>query len=621
MKIKHERELYSSQMKVLDSLVPAMVSWAKERGDFLATLQTISAMAFDMGAPRFDPEWYAGSRVEYVVSNIITNAGLLAEFKNDVGPQLQPQQQALLKTLRNNPAYWAFYEVSNTSQSQFITCEVTLDSSETILVRHLRQNMDAIDLFSYRLVLVFDNGSFTQTTNFQHSYASVDNESMLFYLTGLQNGAPLVLNSTSMTRCINKYYSEVVLLDSVAFEENTILGQDVIEVLWGNYLLPPNFIPRHILGRWRYSRRGSFLCMVYDKPDKQLLQQKVPPHLRPAGGRNRNDWKFPEYFVLSLFIDLEARQLAAYANTKTAWQLLCFLLAPEIAVLGGEGKQADFRASFPVLSVTAQLEDFTFPWSTWEPLLTPLAREILDEPLEISKSRAVLHEYLDNEDHRFNLEARCLRMDVNPLLIIELAHAIEVIEAMDDSERGVFTLTSIPGDFELDDFAPPLEEELSDLMIPLEESVLFYLDVRNAYPLFVTYTHGTFVDAIEASNLIESIDDFFYEFYISDDFPYPAVMNYLFLLFLHTGKQWIPVRTYVIELLKFLFAFVESEDEEDEEDEADILVAQLSQFFYDQLCHFALVEVREEPSAEQLIWGTYVVRPTDFFFALIHNRV
>ena len=609
MKHKQDQVLYRSQIEILDSLIPFMVLWAKEREEFVVVLENISAMAFDLGAPRFGSEWYVESRVEYVVSKIITTKRLLEAFQKDLDEQLSTRQKFLLHQLTQNPAYWVFCEMPEESDLDLITIEV----SPSLSIRHMVHDAEITFFFPHQLMLVFYNGLFVQTCGFLHLYACLDSNAFSFYLAGLCHGDPPEINSEAMTELITTHYYEIILLDSIAHEQDTVIGADYIEVFWGNYTLPSNFIPRNVLGRWRHSRSGNFLCMVYDKADKQLLQQEIPPHLKKGV---KEGWEFSEFITVALFIDLKHNRLAAFANSLNAWQVLCYLLAPTILEIEPEGIAAEYRISLPTLSVTAQIPDFHFPWSYWQPMLTPLAKSVLEETCDIAKSRAVLHEYLDTDDPRFDLTARSERMNVNPYLIEELALVMDALDEMEDPYIGSFSLTSIEGDFELHDFPLLFPQVLDKLPSPLSQSTLFTIDVLNAYPLFASSTNGVFIDEIQASDLIEQIEDLFYELYTVTALAPFVAMNYLFLLFLHTKSQWFPVRTYAIELLKLFYSSIEKEEEEID---ADLLVAQISHFIYNTLCPYALVETKKEPSSEQLVWGTYSIRPSDFFRTLIRR--
>jgi hypothetical protein len=114
---------------------------------------------------------------------------------------------------------------------------------------------------------------------------------------------------------------------------------------------------------------------------------------------------------------------------------------------------------------------------------------------------------------------------------------------------------------------------------------------------------------VDVETLTSHIEDLFYYFLDEREMLSFMMMNYLFRIFLHTANKWTPVRTFGIELLKLLYPYFE----EIGEDDTDAFLSRFSDFVYTRLRTRALVEVKERPTADQRFWGTYDIKPTEFF--------
>ena len=153
-------------------------------------------------------------------------------------------------------------------------------------------------------------------------------------------------------------------------------------------------------------------------------------------------------------------------------------------------------------------------------------------------------------------------------------------------------------------------------MEPLEGDGLFTIHAKDTYPFFASITGGSFVDIVDVNDIVEYIEDLFFIFMDEREMLSLFMMNYLFLLFHHQGKLYTSVRTFGIELLKLLYPYlVEIGD-----DDTDAFISRFSDFVYSRLRTRALVEVKQKPTAEQRFWGTYEIRPTQFFTTLIEKK-
>ena len=591
-----------------------MTVWAENREDITTTLEKIGALAFDAGSPRFYPEWYVERRTEHVVSKILTKSEMIQVFLRENQSALSIEQAGLLSHLVLNPAKWVYGMVS--MEESFPMTEILVeDFTDTpFVVTHKLVDEQENFLLPYRVALVLHNGEEYQTFGYHHSFSAIYSDDIRFFFEGLDTDRPV--DMTSLTDSINRRFIDFLLLDSIAFHNESMIEDEYIDIYWDEYPIGADFDTRKIPGKWRHSRSGSFHCMVFDTPDKRMRSLPVPPELQRFANESGNGWQFPEFAIAALFIDADRQSIALLASTQSAWISLLHLVAPTVPAVDPETiLDPQQSVSLPVLAVSVQIGNFAYPWRVWQQQATPMAKDLFKELEHVAKSRAVLNEYLDAQELslRFDLDARCKRMDVNAALVVELANVIENMERRAGIPDGMFDITTIEGDFELHGLAPLAAREYEFLSLPLEESELFVVDAMSAFSLFEILTNGS--QNIGATDLLESLEDLFYAFFDEIDTVPLVMMNYLFHLFLYSGRQWTPVRTFAIEVLKLLFPYLK----EIGDDDADVFATRFSEFVYRKLRTHAVVEVKERPSADQKFWGTYEVRPTQFFLTLVQK--
>lgn len=591
-----------------------MRAWVEDHEDISATLEKIGALAFDAGSPRFYPEWYAEKRTEYVVSRILTDSDFVQVFLQENRSVLSAEQARLLSHLVVNPARWMYGKVS--MKESFLMTEISVEdfTEAPVVVTHKLVDEQELLLLPYRIALVLHNGQEYQTFGYNHAFSAIYSDDIRFFFEGLESGDSVDL--VSMTDSINRRFIDFLLLDSMAFHNDPMIEDEYIDIYWDEYPIDADFDSKQIPGTWRHSHSGSFHCMVFDSPDKRMRSLPVPSELQRFANESGMGWQFPEFSIAAVFIDSECRRIALLASTQSAWISLMHLVAETVSAIEPEEiHDPQHSVSLPVFAVSNQIQDFVYPWREWHQKFTPMAKDLFNELEHVAKSRAVLNEYLDAQELslRFDLGSRCKRMDVDAALVVELANVIENMERRAGVPDGMFDITTIEGDFELRGLEPLAMWEYEFLRLPLEESKLFVVDATSAFPLFEMLTDGS--HDIGVVDLSERLEDLFYAFFDELETVPLVMMNYLFLLLLHNGRQWTPVRTFAIEVLKLLFPYLR----EIGDDDADVFATRFSEFVYRQLRTYAVVEVKHRPSADQKFWGTYEIRPTHFFFTLVHK--
>lgn len=613
MRKEDRSEKYRHIAQAFESLVPIMMEWAQHRDDFSFELQRIGAMAFDPGAPRHLPKWYKKRREEYVVSRIITDPELVSLFLTECLRQLDAPMRFILLQLQKKPAFWVYGNILLDDDFPLVGMRVEHGEIYRYTVYHQLKHAEESRFLPYRLLLAVDNGEFLQSIGFEHAFSTLHPDDLDCFLQAFDKKGEASIDD--LTRIMVNRYFDFLKLDSIAYHDEVSLGDEYIEAIWETYPLPPGFDIDTIAGKWKTYRKGDAIAMVYDGPDHRLRQQPVPASLDDEF--ESDGWRFPEYRIAILFFDVERNRMAIFSNSEIGWHTMLHLITPVVSA-PIDTLEAQHIVSLPVLGAIMQIPKAHLPWSDWRTRMPKRAWNLIEEIEHLSKTRAVFEESAQAEEFqlRFDLEARCKRLDVDISLISDTLDAVKATREQNLFEDGMFDITTVPGEYELHGLPPVSSLPLSDMVLPLEESRLFSVNALDAYPWFATLTNGSFVDGVDVDNLVDHVEDLFAVFFDEREMLGMLMMNYLFLLFLHTKEAWTPVRTFGIELLKLLYPYLKKIDDDD----TDAFVSRLGDFVYTRLRTRALIEVKQRPTADQRFWGTYDIRPTRFFTTLVKKK-
>ncbi len=612
----------------MNTLLPAMISWAEQDEQISQVRGSIQAMTFDPGSPRFFVEWYEERRTEYVLSRILTNTELLGQFIADHTGKLSSEQELLLRGLLDKPAFWVYasqllsydFPLSRMHVEDFCPHEIT--------VYHELINSEEIRVLPYRLLLVFDNGDFYQSLGYQHAFANIYADDIFYFFTGLIGGGVHGSHLTAsvgrpeltlqqITEGINRHYLDFLKLDIAAFHSEIAINDEYLELVYEEYDLPHPFDRAALHGRWKENRKGPVIVLTYLGPDQQMALWEKPSSIEFEDTEYEDVWDFPSYVEARLVVDTSKNRLAVFTNTEHSWKILLYLACDVIGMLSHEKLNPDYIVSLPILGVTTQIEDFLQPWYRWNGKAPPSLQKAFADLMDLALTRSVLNEAIEAEefDLRFDLDARCKRVLLEPEIIRSLLETVKLAQSQHD-KGPAFSLSTIEGDFELHDFPPLTPQQIRQLADTLTECSLFEIRSREAYPIFVALTNDLYCDSIDAETLPESIEDLFYVFFDDIEQVPLLMMNYLFLLFLHTKQRWVPVRTFGVELLKLLYPYLQTMGDDD----TDAFISRFSDFVYTRLRNRAVVDVQMRPTADQRFWGTYEIRPTQFFTAFVKKK-
>ncbi|MDY0290239.1 MAG: hypothetical protein RBR15_15540 [Sphaerochaeta sp.] len=181
-------------------------------------------------------------------------------------------------------------------------------------------------------------------------------------------------------------------------------------------------------------------------------------------------------------------------------------------------------------------------------------------------------------------------------------------ESHDDTTITFFAVPPEDKKFELKNW--PIPEDEDCLCQDLFESGLYTFNgIEEAEKqLLQLGISGFSKDIIQFGPLV-SIEELFTGMFDELDFP---VMNTFFWILLHKGKGWVPLRSYAIEMLKWIPEIIFSQFDDHKQ-----FISTFSTFVQKVLCTRGLCIMEKEPTNTTSYNGTYSIQATETFFCLL----
>jgi len=218
-----------------------------------------------------------------------------------------------------------------------------------------------------------------------------------------------------------------------------------------------------------------------------------------------------------------------------------------------------------------------------------------------------------------DMDAICKKTDLNREELDRLWQAYdamsdeEVYEEMDldDDEPLYFRVPDSDKAFEMTDWPKPKDDDTYLLSHDLDGSAFFTLgDIEAVQKQFVQLADKKYARELKKYGLIDCIETPFLEtFGTGYDFP---MINTFFWILYHKGKEWVPVRSYAIEMLKWTPFFTLENFEEPEK-----FIKAFSKFTSELLCTRGICSLAKENSDEEIKKGMYAIKGTEAFYSLL----
>ncbi|MDY0289187.1 MAG: hypothetical protein RBR15_10220 [Sphaerochaeta sp.] len=610
--------------------------WMKENRSFKKTCKAILDQG--EGGPH-PPEYYQASSLNYLLSNIITDAKALKRFQNKHEAVMLPRAKQVVTSMIEHPAYWSFFFVEEKGDDNFFTIVDLLTQQE-----HQLYSQRLPDLLSdprikgkHFLSLVFSNGECLHTAGTLR-FNSLTVSDLRFYTALFDDIGDDTLDAETLRTIINDNYIEFFKLDAISFFAIQHDTSQEIKRIWQPFTLE-EFDITELGGTWETVEVENQIKYCLLEPDE--------------GMRNLPNGKllFSESTVMEgeLMRDLETGQMWLTAWTDKAYLFYSRLLTRSYPNLKLP-KKPSYSLSFPLSMLLMNMEK-ELPWSPFKEIILALTDTMIEDLFDDEDEDEDVLWQLEEE------EAYQVLPNTNPMPHINDGSIIDVWMAEFEEEERVkgqllaeYTLARNEGvSFNKEDFClrtgavpedvarfvrerdyytvPPSDKEFEIEGLPLrrslslwpfsqsiEESGLFQLDQGpNTLDAFNALTEGHHKDEYFSVGLLGCIEGAFIEFFKERTFAY-YVANHFFWILFHKSKDWTPVRSYAIEMLKHMRGIILQKY-----DEPEAFIADVSLFTKKYLVNQGICIIKGSTEDSEVLHGQYPIKGSEAFFSLVEG--
>jgi hypothetical protein len=537
------------------------------------------------------PERYGSySAANYLLSLMLTSPKEIKKFFTEQEPLLTTKAKQVLTFWKEQPGFWLFFAIKELLKDDFLTIEDLLTGETHLLYSKGICDMqrDASSRYRHYLCFILPNGECLQTAGLIR-YNSLSASDLLFYCS-------LFEKEGSLTEIVKKHYPKFFLLDEISTIPPTMHKNEPVQFIFQPFTVQ-EFDLSKLGGVWETETKGKL-------KDHSLLESDESMQGVPNASLLKSD--FP-WTSATIFEDTETGELALLTKGLTSYNLFSSLLCrsyPELTL----PEKPDYAISMVLLSLLNRM-DVTLPWDHFKTLLTA-EEEPEDKNAALSKVNRLLQTYSQskNEGKTLDLKAFCKKEGM------DLTEAKEIVQTMEKQFEKVspsFQVSFEDKAFELADWPVPPPVKRHSFSSGLFESELFDLDdssmVRHKFEIL---TGGAFTDEIEEAGLLEFLENMFFASFDYDQAF--TLFNSFFYILYYKGKEWVPVRSYALEILK-LFPYPLLETYPDSE----VFISTFSEFVKRTLCSRGICLLSSRPKHAEVAKGTYTIKATDAFFALL----
>ncbi|MDY0290256.1 MAG: hypothetical protein RBR15_15625 [Sphaerochaeta sp.] len=459
--------------------------WAKDSKALKKTHKAILAQGEGGTQPL---EYYEGTALNYLLSNILTDSKALKRMMREHEALMDPIAVEVLSSLTEHPARWSFFSVEEVLGDDFFTIEDLMTEEKDLLYStRLTNLLDNPDIKGkHFLTLVYSNGECLHTAGVLR-FNALPVSDLHFYCSLFHHSPDAALGTTMLREVINKHYLEFFKLDTIGFASEPEQGKHTIKQMWQPFTLKEFDIAK-LGGSWDVVTLGNQVKYNMTEPDETMW-------LLPHG-----ELLYSEYLVMEgmLVRDAKTGAMGLSTSTDTAYIFNTALL----------------KRSYPELSL---------PEKPSVSISIPLAVLLMDMDLDVPWSHFKKIIFTPNQAAKKLLYG-----------------------------KGSYTVPPEDKSFELLDCPPLTQAQQDLLFRPLVGSKLFVFDEGpNTLSAFYALTGGKFKDDYFSVGLPAFIEDAFVEHFTHKALSH-FLANHCFWILLHMGKTWTNVRSYAIEMLKLM---------------------------------------------------------------------
>ncbi|MDY0290628.1 MAG: hypothetical protein RBR15_17540 [Sphaerochaeta sp.] len=610
----------------------------KDNRSFKKTYKAILAQ----GEASPSPEPFADSALTYLLSHILTDAKALKRLMNKHEEALQPGSKQVLSTMIEHPAYWSYFSVVETHEDDFFTIMDLLTKEKHLLYSPrlsalLSENHTKDKNF---LTLAYSNGECLHTAGRLRFY-SLPVSDLRFYSSLFDDTDTDALDGATLGSIISNNYIEFFRLDVISPLTKQYDGknQEILRI-WQPFTLE-EFDITELGGEWERVEVEDQIKYNFLDPDEGM--RSLP----------NGKLLFSDAYVMDAQVirDTSTGEMWLTTWTDKAYQFFSCLLSHSYPNLKLP-RIPSYTISFPLAMLLMNME-FEVPWSPFKEVILALTDSMIEDlfgdddedededvvwqleeeeayktlpdtqPMQYIKNGSVVDEWMaefEKEDEIQNkLETEYLQSRNNGIPFDQEEFCLRTGALPENVarfvlERDYYTVPPVDKEFELEGL--PLAHRPSQWFFSqsLVDSELFQFDQGpNTLDAFNALTEGKYKDEYFSVGLLGFIEGAFIEFFSVKRFAYIVANNFFWLLF-HRGKDWLPVRSYAIEMLKLMPGLILQKY-----DDPEAFIADVSLFTKKYLPTRGICTLQTMPLTEEVTQGTFLIKGSEAFYSLVEG--
>ena len=587
------KEVCKTYSKGFDEVEKLIMDWGRDNKDLKKPLQEITALDTNARYPAGYGNMSAGN---YLLSLVLTDPKAIKKLHAKHEASMTSNAKKVLAFWKESPAFWCFFEIKEKLEGDLLTIIDQLTGMEHLLyspgVAGMQKSGESRG--KHYITLMLPNGECLQTAGIIR-YNSLSRSDLNFYLT-------LFDPDGSLESIINTHYNKFFMLDEISTLPLVMHRGNQVLYTWQEFTLK-DFDIALLGGEWTITEKGSQISYSLAKPDEYMMQV-------PHGDLLESD--FPAMSFI-LYRDTSTGSMAINTTALTSYTIIASLLTrayPDI-VLSKEPKVAISMA----LNSLLDRMDLDLRWSKFKTIMD-IAKEPKNkgpESEEMAQINKLLQEYMLAQNTGKPFDARAYSK--------KSGMALENVKGIVESLENTFAKTMPDYEVEPEDtkyelsgwpIPPPATRQLfSDSIVG---SDLFDFDEGpNTLAAFDALTGGLYKKEIFAVGLQEFVEELFFDYF--QDYGFVCTLeNAFFWILFYKGREWLPVRSYAIEMLK-LFPHPIGQVYPDAEE----FIGDFSQFTKRILCTRGICSLSARPKAAEVKKGTYAIKGSDAFYSLVER--
>ena len=574
--------------KEIDSLI---MQWGAQRSSLKKTLRTL----LDLDKTGNFPESYGSSMAgNYLLGLILTNPVTSAKLLREQEHMLSLRSANVLKYWVEHPAYWAYFKVVEFDDHDFMQI-VDLSSGELHLLHSpaiVKSEKQHETQGKNRLCLLLPNEGCMQTAGIIHFYGLVSKD-MDFYCSLIDKQS---FEIGGLSAVINANFPKFFKLDHMSTIPSIYHKDEPMRLHW-KLTEAPAFTIESLPGTWKTDNKANLSAFTLTDADDQLRSLTQFATL----------WDDLPFSSPQIICYHDSKEIALYTHGQRAYEALAHIIGAVYPSLAQKIETPDYDID-ALLEVFLEKEGYRLPWSGLTSLLEQPKKESQD-PYADAVNR-VLDQYIKsrNSGKQFDLASVAQKEGLDPQ---ELESLIATVEERFRSVMNTFEVPEEDRAYELTGWPVPPPSKRMGFSEGLEESGLFEIDDSfSTEEAFHILTNDAFFDTIEEKGLIMFFEDLFIEKY--GHMRGLTIMNTFFYILCFKGNEWVPIRSYALELLKLFSSSVLAPDQE-----CDAFIRQFSRFVVRTLCSHGMCWLSSIPSKEDLNSGKVLIKATDALYRFL----